>query len=244
MQNTIHARLIAGILAPLVLGGFVAGCGDGDGDRTSSAGGGAASTPTQVTTPRPAGDAEAVDAAFVRQMVPHHEMAVEMAEQARKSAEHQEVKELADEIIATQTKEISALEAIAKELGVAPAKAMGGGVSMDHGEMADDAKTLGLTMPQMGMSMDMGSLERADRFDEAFIDEMTVHHQGAIAMAKAQLAGGENAELNAISKAIIAAQEQELAEMANWKADWYAAGAGASDPSAGEMHEDMPGMSH
>jgi uncharacterized protein (DUF305 family) len=47
-----------------------------------------------------------VDAAFARMMIPHHEGAIAMAEAAKERGEHEEVKELADAIIAAQEREI------------------------------------------------------------------------------------------------------------------------------------------
>lgn len=237
---TFNSRLLAGILVPLAIGGTLASCGDDNDGAGGSAttGGGAAQT-----TPKPTASAAAVDKAFVRQMVPHHEMAVDMAEMAQKSGEHDEIKQLADEVISAQNEEITELKAIAKDLGVTPDEPMGDGASMNHGGMTADAKTLGLSMEQMGMSMDMTSLESADPFDKAFIDQMTVHHQGAVAMAKAELAGGENAELKKIARAIVSAQEKEIAELAQWKADWYPNAADSGEESGG-MSGDMPGMNH
>ncbi len=46
------------------------------------------------------------DRAFIEGMIIHHEGAVEMAEQAKKKAKHDEIKKLADEIITAQTREI------------------------------------------------------------------------------------------------------------------------------------------
>ncbi|HEV3479786.1 MAG TPA: DUF305 domain-containing protein [Gaiellaceae bacterium] len=47
-----------------------------------------------------------VDAAFARMMIPHHEGAIATAEAATERGEHDEVKELADAIIAAQEREI------------------------------------------------------------------------------------------------------------------------------------------
>ena len=86
------------------------------------------------------------------------------------------------------------------------------------------------------MSMDMATLESAKEFDREFIDMMTEHHTGAIAMAKAELAKGENRELKSLARKIISAQEKEIKEMASWRADWY--GSSASDPAM-EMDDEQ-----
>lgn len=235
-----NGRLLAGILVPLAIGATLAGCGD-DNDTTAN------STPAGAaqTAAKPTASAADIDKAFVRQMVPHHMMAVTMAEMAEKSAEHDEIKTLSAEIISAQNDEIKELTAIAETLGVTPDQPMGDdGDAMSHGAMIDDAKTLGLTMEQMGMSMNMAALQSAEPFDKAFMDEMTVHHQGAIAMAKAQLAGGENADLRKIATAIVSAQEKEIAEMAAWKAEWYPGAASAEPEASSSSGETMPGMGH
>lgn len=176
-------------------------------------------------------------------MVPHHQMAVEMAEMAQQQADHQEIKTLADAIISAQEQEITELNAIAKQLGVTPGHAGTHGSDMDHGALSDDAKTLGLSDAQMGMSMDMDHLDGSKSFDLTFIDQMTVHHQGAINMAKAQLAHGSNPQLKKLSEAIVSAQQQEIDEMSQWRADWYPdAGAPSNSPASDDDH--MSGMGH
>jgi len=47
------------------------------------------------------------DKAFIEQMIPHHQGAIEMAKQAKTNAFHQEIKDMADDIISAQTKEIN-----------------------------------------------------------------------------------------------------------------------------------------
>lgn len=47
------------------------------------------------------------DRAFLEGMIEHHQGAVDMANEAKKSAKHEEIKSMADDIIQTQTKEIT-----------------------------------------------------------------------------------------------------------------------------------------
>ena len=53
---------------------------------------------------------EDFDKAFVSEMIEHHQGAVEMAQLALTNAKHQEVKDLAKDIISTQTKEIGMMQ--------------------------------------------------------------------------------------------------------------------------------------
>jgi uncharacterized protein (DUF305 family) len=73
-------------------------------------------------------------------------------------------------------------------------------------------------------SMDLGVAD-AD-YDLRFIDGMTPHHQGAIAMAEDVLKNSQRPELKKLAKEIIQAQQKEIAQMEEWRKAWY--------PSAGE----------
>lgn len=50
------------------------------------------------------------DKTFIAMMIPHHEGAVEMAELAKKSAKHDEIKKMADDIISAQNREIEQMK--------------------------------------------------------------------------------------------------------------------------------------
>lgn len=165
----------------------------------------------------------AVDRAFVREMIPHHRMAVEMAEMATKQAEHMKITKFARGIISTQDSEIRRMRPIARRLKVKPAPIQ------DHQVMMKDADTLGLSMDDMGMSMDMQALMNAKPFDRAFIDAMIPHHQGAIRMARAELAKGTNSQLRTIARAIVSGQTKEIRELNTWRRTWY----GATSPAGG-----------
>lgn len=54
--------------------------------------------------------ADAFDAAFISEMIVHHQGAVKMAELALTNAKHQEIKDLAQAIITAQNKEIADMQ--------------------------------------------------------------------------------------------------------------------------------------
>ncbi len=56
------------------------------------------------------GNAQPFDRAFIDAMLPHHESAVMMAKEAQTKAEHQEIKDLAGRIIASQQQEINQMK--------------------------------------------------------------------------------------------------------------------------------------
>jgi uncharacterized protein (DUF305 family) len=57
------------------------------------------------------------DKAFLEMMIDHHQGAVDMARETLKSAKHQELKTMANDIITAQEKEISQMKAWQKEWG-------------------------------------------------------------------------------------------------------------------------------
>ena len=191
----MRKRAIAGVLG-LVL---VAGCGGHDDHEEPSAA-------APATAPA---DSASADAGFVREMVPHHEGAVEMAQLALDQAEHPELEQLSRDIISTQRAEIEELEAIAGELGT------------EAGHPAGDGGHMGQETHAMG---DPDELDGARPFDQAFIDMMIPHHEAAIEMSRALLETTENPRLRTLAEDIAGAQQREIDQMRAWRADWYGGG--------------------
>jgi len=57
------------------------------------------------------------DKAFIAGMIVHHQGAIDMANLAKQNAKHDEIKKLADDIIAAQTKEIGQMKAWQSQWG-------------------------------------------------------------------------------------------------------------------------------
>ena len=186
MKRVSHPRLLLPLLVAS-LAVLLSACG---GDEGSGSGG---------------AQATGIDRAFVEEMIPHHESAVEMAEMAQERGQHTEVKKLADAIVETQNSEIDTMKTMAADM-----KKDG----VEEGE-------LGMEAEHMGMSGDTARLDKAKPFDRAFIDMMIPHHQGAIRMARLQLDAGKDPEARKLAQAIIDAQTKEIDEMNMWRVDWY-----------------------
>lgn len=60
-----------------------------------------------------------------------------------------------------------------------------------------------------------------DEFDRAFLDEMIVHHEGAVDMAEAALRDAKHEEIKSMADAIISAQTAEIGQMKEWRSAWY-----------------------
>ena len=79
-------------------------------------------------------------------------------------------------------------------------------------------------MDMAGMMADMNAElqgKTGDDFDKAFISEMVVHHQGAVEMAELALKHAKHQEIKDLAKAIITAQNKEIADMKAWAKSWY-----------------------
>lgn len=66
------------------------------------------------------------------------------------------------------------------------------------------------------MNRDMMTGAKAEDIDVAFVCGMIPHHQGAISMAKAELAYGDDEWAKEMAQKVIDAQEAEIAEMLAW----------------------------
>ena len=62
---------------------------------------------------------------------------------------------------------------------------------------------------------DMDKLDAAQGSEAArlFLNQMIIHHEGAIMMAKTESTAGKNPEAVKLGKAIVTAQEAEIQEM-------------------------------
>lgn len=89
----------------------------------------------------------------------------------------------------------------------------------DGSMMGNDGMDMSGMMAQMNANL---SGKTGDQFDKAFISEMIVHHQGAVEMAQLALTNAKHQEIKDLAKAIIAAQNKEIADMKAWQTNWYA----------------------
>jgi uncharacterized protein (DUF305 family) len=90
------------------------------------------------------------------------------------------------------------------------------GKSEADSTMAADAAHAALSAGMDQMQVDMMAGMQAPDIDVAFVCGMIPHHQGAIAMARAELKFGKDPANRRLAEGIIAAQEKEIAGMLDW----------------------------
>ncbi|MBA3723727.1 MAG: DUF305 domain-containing protein [Candidatus Levybacteria bacterium] len=153
-----------------------------------------------------------IDRRFIEQMIPHHESAITMAKLAQTKAQRPEVKQLANNIIDSQGKEIILMEDWYKTWygSDVPKSDQAGN---QHGMMGNNSG-------MMGDSSDMTKLEQAEDFDKVFVEEMIPHHQMAVMMATMLKSGTERIEMKKLADDISKSQTQEIDQMQQWLNDW------------------------
>jgi len=174
------------------------------------------------------GQHNAADLAFAQQMIVHHQGAIEMADLAPTRAASQSVKDLAVRIKAAQGPEIEQMQGWLTSWAAAMPSSANASSSedtsgMDHGmsgmgkegEMTSGGVTTTMSMPGMMSDADMQQLTAASgtEFDRLFLQQMIVHHQGALEMADTELAQGSNTAALALAQAIKTSQTAEITEM-------------------------------
>ena len=148
------------------------------------------------------------DERFIDAMIPHHQGAIAMAEDALKNAEHNEIVQLSENVVSTQQSEIEELKSIKQEEF---------GTSNVPMEMSQEQ------MRGMGM-MDPQRLAEREPFDKAFIGVMIPHHQSAIEMAEVAYEKSKVSEIKELARNIVSAQKREIEQMKGWREQWYPEG--------------------
>lgn len=91
---------------------------------------------------------------------------------------------------------------------------------MPNGQMMGNGGSMNMTDMMISMNAELQG-KTGDAFDQAFLQEMIVHHQGAVAMAQLALTNAKHQEIKDLANAIIAAQNKEIVEMKAWHKAWF-----------------------
>jgi len=115
------------------------------------------------------------DVTFMRDMIPHHNQAVQMAELVAERTNREEIIDIAGRITASQADEITFMEDWLSERGEDVPEPTA------HDEMHTEHEMAGMATPQqmadLAAAKDVG-------FDELFLSLMITHHEGAVTMVE------------------------------------------------------------
>jgi len=91
---------------------------------------------------------------------------------------------------------------------------------MPDGTMMGGDEQMSMSVMMDGMMMGLHG-KTGDAFDQSFLSEMIVHHEGAVVMAQAVLKSSKRPELINLANDIISAQTGEIAMMKQWQKTWF-----------------------
>jgi uncharacterized protein (DUF305 family) len=90
----------------------------------------------------------------------------------------------------------------------------------DGSMMGNGGQTMSMADMMASMNAELKG-KTGDAFDQSFITEMIMHHQGAVEMAQLALTNAKHQEIKTLANAIISAQNKEIADMKAWQKAWY-----------------------
>ena len=196
-----------GLLAALTL----TGCGGegaasapttGGGAVTSGAAGGAVGQSSDAAaapaTSKPATPHNQADIAFASAMIPHNVQVLATTQIAGTRAAAPGVKALATKLSAAQVPQIEKLSSWLAGWG-APVPSGGTATTPGTGITQNDLVKLSGAAPA--------------GFDKLWLTTMITHEQRALALAKAEVAGGSSAEAKALAKQLLAEQKTQITTM-------------------------------
>ena len=157
------------------------------------------------------------DLDFATMMVMHHQSAIRIAEIEIAKGKDSEAKTMAQNMITAQKSEIDQFQSIInnhkpksrKEYSAPNKDHSGSGTG--HGESHDELRESNHIMME-----NMKALKMTGNTDKDFILMMIPHHEGAIAMAEAEMSHGDHLELKKMALKIITNQKKEIDELRGW----------------------------
>jgi len=160
-----------------------------------------ASEPIYADEPAPDKARAKYEIDFMKNMIDHHAMAIEMAELCLTKAVHDALRQTCRNIIDAQSREIQQMQSWLENWY---------GASY---------------MPQMSKTGErdlarLSGLSGAE-FEIAFMEMMIQHHQAAIKEAQTCVERAYHRQLVRLCENIIATQSAEIAQMQQWLCEWY-----------------------
>jgi uncharacterized protein (DUF305 family) len=143
----------------------------------------------------------AADVTFARQMIPHHQQALEMSAMVPYGTTNHKLIIMANHIALDQQAQIDTLHGLLQQWGE-PA----GPDHMAHNGMGIDGMVDAATMGKLPTLKDTA-------FDDLWLRSMISHHQGAVAMAEPEITQGESATAIKMAKIIVEWQQFEIGQM-------------------------------
>lgn len=140
---------------------------------------------------------------FLTEMIPHHEVGIDMSKAIIQYGSNPDVKMIAKKIIKSQEAEIPLMQELKSKFKNEPPsnKEISKNYITKHKEITDT------------MIKEMQGVKVTNNADTTFLQQMIYHHKGAINMAKNILKYTQDPEIEQFAKNIISTQSKEISEM-------------------------------
>jgi uncharacterized protein (DUF305 family) len=155
------------------------------------------------------------DLRFIDSMIPHHQGALVMAQEALQKSKRPELIKLAKGIVTEQKKEIAQMQQWRKQWYP---KASATPI-MWHAAMNGEMPMTTEHKQSMMMNVSLGQADAG--FDRRFLDGMIPHHQGAVNMGQDLLQKSQRPQMKKLAQNIITSQQSEINLMTKWRQEWY-----------------------
>lgn len=198
------------VLGILLVAAFAAGCA---GEPPAPAGppvvlpGAPGDQPQVVAGAAPdRGGASQVEVDYLRNMIAHHQQAVEMTSLTAERAQNTELRALSDRISGAQGPEIGMMQGWLDTRGAEHAAHAG----HDHSAMP------GMATPEQLAQL---AASRGADYDRLFLRLMIAHHEGAVTMATQLLTTGRDEQVHEMAQDVLVTQQDEIATMRGLQAE-------------------------
>ncbi|MDR7518104.1 MAG: DUF305 domain-containing protein [Armatimonadota bacterium] len=171
---------------------------------THSAGAGPSPVPSPTPPPTVAAlsrlNGPAFDTAFMRELIPAHEEAIEIAMAATLNADHPELLRWNQVMIDRKSGQVRQMLAWLQQVGASPGK-------RNANVVTDPVKRM--------RSLSGAALERA------YLPLIAAHLDHSVALAKVATARASRQELRALAQTVVAVEGREAAMLRDWLRKWY-----------------------
>ncbi len=154
------------------------------------------------------------DLRFIDSMIPHHQGALVMAQEAIQKSQRPALIKLAKGIVTEQNKEIAQMQQWRQQwypqFSSTPV--------MWHAAMNREMPMTAEHQQSMMMNMSLGKADTG--FDRRFLNGMIPHHQGAVLMGQDLLQKSQRPQMKKLAQNIIASQQAEIDLMTKWQQQW------------------------
>ena len=140
-----------------------------------------------------AGESTQVDRRFVAEMIPHHELGLQIIEIGQSRSNDVRLRRLIFEMGSYHHAELHALEALGRNWGLENAQKFPGAINQSQ--------------------MDSLRILEGNAHDIAWLKIMIEHHEGALVISEVALLDTQESEIAQIARNVIATQSDELVKM-------------------------------